>query len=78
MSDSREDDEDEMDITSDFSEGSDIVEVGKSEETLSIRNWAQVARVPKMSYTSVQYRVVKVSKKLCLGSLVYMVPTFDI
>jgi hypothetical protein len=31
-----------------------------------------------MSYTSVQYWVVKVSKKLCLGSLVYTVPTFDV
>jgi hypothetical protein len=78
MPDSREDNEDEMDITSNFSEGSDIVEVGKSEKALSIGNWAQVARVPKMSYTGVRYRVVKVSKKLCLGSLVYTVPTFDI
>jgi hypothetical protein len=38
MPDSREDDKDEMDITSNFSEGSDIVEVGKSKEALSIGN----------------------------------------
>ena len=71
-------DEADMDITSDFSDDSDVMEVEEDEEAhCSISDWAQVAYVPEVSYTGVRYMVVKVTKKLGLASLVYTVPTFD-
>ena len=78
MSDCMEDEAD-MDVASDFSEDSHVLEVEEDEEAhCSISDWAQVAHVPEMSYTGVKYLVIKVTKKLGLMSLVYTIPTFEV